>query len=106
MSAAKPAVYSHASLRRVGASPLAFDVGLRPVVALDHFLVPAATGVFPGDAGLVAGRTLLTGGAQGGFAGVVVAAEGLRIDAVYPIGPATVVLDNLIGDLGHARLRN
>jgi hypothetical protein len=44
---------------------------------------------------------LFAGGAFRGFAGEVVRREGLGEDAVDLVGPAAVVLDDMIGDLGH-----
>src|SRR6185312_14655520 len=82
-------------------SLLTLHLGVGAVVALVQLLMPDAAFVFPADRRLVAGDALLAGGAAGGRLGGVVAAIGLGIDAVDPVGPAAVVLDELVDDLDH-----
>src|SRR5579863_2859556 len=79
-----------------------FDVGDRAVVALGDLVPPAAASVLVHDSGGLARHALLARGALGRPARGVVGGKSLGIDAVGAIGPAAVVLDDLIGDLAHA----
>src|SRR5580700_3703663 len=79
----------------------ALDVGFRPIGACGQLLVPPAVGVFPRDGSGFSRHMLFAGGAFRGLAGEVVGREGLGEDAVDLVGPAAVVLDDMIGDLGH-----
>src|ERR1700722_13499547 len=47
---------------------------------------------------------LLPGGTLCRFARQIVGSEGFREYSIDPVGPAAVMLDNLVGDLGHASL--
>src|ERR1700734_1175658 len=85
--------------RQLSASAL--DVGLRPVGAGGQLLVPPPVGVFPRDGPGFARYVLFAGGALRRLAGEVVGREGLGEDAVDLVGPAAVVLDDMVGDLGH-----
>src|SRR5262249_22525648 len=82
-------------------STSAGDLGLRPVGAVGELLVHHALGVLIDDAVGVAGDALLPRGPAGGGEGGVVAREGLGIAALDPIGPAAVVLDDLILQVRH-----
>src|SRR3979409_1339859 len=82
----------------------AFDVGLGPVIAGRHLLVPMAILVLVGDAGGLSRNALLLHGALRRLAGAVVRREGFGINPVDPVGPAAVMLDDLVGDSGHASL--
>jgi len=81
---------------------LAVDhVGGGAVVAGRQLVAPAAAVVLVRDAGVLAGHPLLAGRALGGVQGLVVGAEGLGEHRAHLVGPAAVVLDDGVGDVGH-----
>jgi hypothetical protein len=80
---------------------LALDFGLGPIVAARDFLVPFAVRVFPGNGAGLARHVLFGGGAQRRAARRIVRGECLGKNAVELIGPAAVMLDDVIDDLGH-----
>src|ERR1700704_2969139 len=82
----------------------ALDVGLWAIVAARDFIVPTAVLVLVGDAGRDAGDDLFPGGALGRLARQVMGLEGLGVDPIDPVRPPAVMLDDLIGDLGHVSL--
>src|SRR5262249_532609 len=77
------------------------DVGLGPIGTGGDFVVPAALLVFPGNRGGLARKNLLAGGALGRFSGLIVSGECFRERAIDPVGPSSIVLDDLVSDLGH-----
>src|SRR3984885_10133621 len=77
----------------------ALDVGFRPIGAGGQLLVPPPVGVFPRDGPGFARHVLFAGGALRGLAGEVVGREWLGEDAVDLVGPAAVMIDDMIGDL-------
>src|ERR1700704_2347584 len=80
------------------------DVGLGSIVAGRHFVVPATILVLVRDARRFSGHDLFLRRALRRPAGHVVGGKGLGEDPVHPIGPTAVMLDDLIGDLGHLSL--
>src|SRR6266568_2177001 len=80
----------------------ALDVGLGSIIAWRHFVVPTAVLVLVLDAGRDPRYDLFLGRALGRLAGQVVGREGLGEHPIDAVGPTAVVLDDFIGDLGHA----
>src|SRR6266567_5314559 len=80
----------------------ALDVGLGPIIAWRHFVVPTAVLVLVLDAGRVPRYDLFLGRALRRSAGQVVGREGLGEHPIDAVGPTAVVLDDFIGNLGHA----
>ena len=79
------------------------DVGGGTIIALSQFVVPPSFPVFPGYRRCVSRDDLFTGRAFGGYARLVVARERFRKYFTDPVGPAPVVLDDLIRDLVSCR---
>src|SRR4029077_19940115 len=86
-------------------SRLFLDVGLRPVGAGGELAVPFARGVLIFDPLGGAGDLLLGSGNLGSRDRIRTGGEGLRVGGPHLIGPAPVVLDDLIGDPAHGSLR-
>ena len=82
----------------------AVHLGFRPVLAIRDFLVPATVLVLPGDPDILARRSLFARSPVRGRAGRRVTGEGLGIDSVGPLGPAAIVLDDVVDDLAHDAL--
>jgi hypothetical protein len=78
---------------------LHFDVG--PVVAARYFLMPFAAWVFPGNGAGSARYVLFLAHSLPPAPGRLMRWECFGKCAVDLIGPAAVVLDNAINDLGH-----
>ena len=81
------------------------DFGFRTVAALGDLAVPFALGILVLDAFGFAGHLLLGRGDLRGGQRVRMRAEGFRIGAAEPVGPAAVMFDDLVGNLGHRVLR-
>src|SRR5262249_11298815 len=84
---------------------LFLDVGFGTVGAGGELAVPLARGVLVFDALGSAGDLLLCGGNLGGRKRIGTGGEGLRVGGPHLVSPATVVLDDLIGDPAHGSLR-
>src|SRR3984893_2931631 len=82
-------------------SILVLDDGVRAVSAAGGFRVPLALVILVLDGFRVAGDFLLLGGRLGGRERLGVGRERFRKYAVDFIGPAAVVLDDLVGDIRH-----
>src|SRR5229473_4718323 len=80
---------------------LVLDIGLRTVAAGGGFGVPLAVGGFVFDRLGSAGHALLGGGAPGGGKCRGMGRERFGKHAIDGIGPAAVVLDDFVGDVGH-----
>src|ERR1700704_2055854 len=91
-------------MRRSSCSISALDVGLGTIGAFRDLAVPLTLVVLIRDAGRAARHLLLAGGALRRPAGQVVRGISLGEHPVDPVGPAAVMLDDLIGDLGHVSL--
>src|SRR5215831_11899506 len=91
--------------RRVLLCPSILDVGLRPIIALGDLVVPMTVLVFVGNGGGLSGDDLLRRRALRRPPRHVVARKRLGKDVADSIGPAPVVLDDLVGDLAHLWLR-
>jgi hypothetical protein len=76
-------------------------VGLRPVAAARGLAVPAAVLVLPFDRLRAAGDALLGGSAPRGGERLGVGRKRLGEHAADRVGPAVVVADDLVGDVGH-----
>ena len=81
--------------------PLSLTPVMRTVAAAGGFGVPLALLVLELDDLGVAGDRLLGGGSLRGRQRVGMGREGLRKHAIDLVGPAAIVLDDLIGDFGH-----
>ena len=79
---------------------LILDLGIRPVVALFLLFMPAAGTVLVFNGAAFPRRTLLLSRSCGGGMRLLVGSEGLREDIANFVGPAAIVLDNRVGDLG------
>src|ERR1700721_3139613 len=86
------------------ALPLVLDVGVGTVAAGGGFGVPLAVGGLVLDRLGTAGHALLGGGALGGGECCGMGREGFRKNAVDGVGPAAVMLNDLVGDVGHREL--
>src|SRR5262249_48101432 len=82
-------------------NPSALDVGLGPIGARRPFVVPTTILVLVRDGRALSRHDLFLGRAFRRLAREVVGGEGLGEYPVDPVGPAAVVLDDLVGDLGH-----
>jgi len=80
-------------------SLLPLDLGVGPIVAPRHLLVPFALFVFPGNAARLPRHVLFGGGALRRAARGVMGGESLGKNAVDLIGPAVIMLVNAINDL-------
>src|SRR4051812_15672937 len=78
-------------------------VGVGPVAPAGSLAVPTSIRVLPLDRFALAGHALLRGGGLGGGERRRMAWERFGKHAVDLVGPAAVVFDNLVGDVGHAR---
>lgn len=78
---------------------LASDIGLGPVVATGYLCVPGAVSVLVFDGMGFVGDTLLGDDAAGGRQGGVAARKGFREHIVELVGPAAVVLNDLVVNL-------
>src|ERR1700731_4065537 len=83
---------------------LVLDIGLGTVAAGGGFGVPSAVGGFVFDRLGSAGHALLGGGAPGGGQRRGVVRKRLGKHPVDGIGPAAVMLNDLVGDVGHELL--
>src|SRR5205823_12319735 len=81
---------------------LALYLGVGPVVAARYFLMPLAAWGFPGNGAGFARHMLFRGGALRRAPGRLMRWECFGKRAVDLIGPAAVVLDDVINDLGHS----
>src|SRR5437016_13563628 len=79
-------------------------VGLGAVAAGGGFAVPFAVRRLVFDRLGTAGDALLGGGALGGGKRCGMGREGFRKHAVDGVGPAAVMLNDLVGDEGHDEL--
>src|SRR5262249_31628410 len=77
------------------------DDGVGAVSAAGGFRVPRALVILILDGFRVAGDFLLLRGRPSGGECLGMSREGFRKHAVDSIGPATLVLDNLVGDVRH-----
>src|SRR6266404_1705203 len=93
-------------LREGGVAALGcvLDVGLGAVAAGGGFAVPFAVRRLVFDRLGAAGNALLGGGALGGGKRCGMGREGFRKHAVDGVGPAAVMLNDLVGDEGHDEL--
>ena len=82
-------------------SILVLDDGVRAVSAAGGFRVPLALVILVFDGFRVAGDLLLLGGRLRGCERLGMGWEGFRKHGVNLIGPAAVVLDDLVGDIRH-----
>jgi hypothetical protein len=82
-------------------SIIVFDDGVRAVSPTGGFRVPLTLVILVLDSFRVAGNFLLLGRCPRGYERLGVGRERLRKHAIDLIGPAAVVLDDLIGDIGH-----
>src|SRR5262245_60989316 len=80
---------------------LTLHIRLRPVGPLGLFLLPFSPIVLVEDGGVLAGDALLAGGKFRGPSGGVMAGKGLGVGSANAVGPAAVVLDDLVGQLRH-----
>src|SRR6185437_1601505 len=80
---------------------LVLDVGLRPVAAGRGLDMPVAVLVLVFDDFGMARLHLLGRRHLGGIARLRVRGEGFRIDAVDPVRPAAIVLDDLVSEVDH-----
>src|SRR6202012_5799055 len=71
------------------------------IVAARELLMPLARGVFVLDLAGFAGNALLGRGPRGGLVGRLPRREPLGKNVADLIGPTAVVLDDLVGDVGH-----
>jgi len=80
---------------------LVFDEGVRAIATAGSFCVPLALVILVLNGFRIAGDFLLGGGRLGRGERVGVGWKALRKHAVDLIGPATVVLDDLVGHISH-----
>src|SRR5258705_13794926 len=83
---------------------LVLDIGLGTVAAGGGLGVPFAVGRLVFDRLGTAGHTLLGGGALGGGQRCGMGREGFRKHAIKGVGPAAVMLNDLVGYTGHCEL--
>src|SRR5437763_16244954 len=88
--------------RKLKSAVRVLDVGFGAIAPAGGFAVPAPVCVLPLDRLGLAGHALLRGGGLGGGEGCRMARKRLRENVVDLVGPAAVVFDDLIGDVGHA----
>src|SRR5712691_4887062 len=77
------------------------DIGLGTVAASGRFGVPFAVGGLIFDRLGTAGHALFGGGALGSAKRCGMGRERLRKHAIHGVGPAAVMLNDLVGDVGH-----
>src|SRR6202022_3547352 len=80
------------------------DIGLGTVAAGGGLGMPLAVGGLIFDRLGTAGHALLGGGALGGGEGCRAGREGFRKHAIDGVGPAAVMLDDLVGHVTHLEL--
>src|SRR3954447_967731 len=85
--------------------PLVHHVGLRPVAAFGALSVPLAAFVLVFDGLACARHPLLGGGTFGGAQGRVVARKSLGEHVAELVGPAAVVLDDVVFHFRHSSLQ-
>ena len=83
---------------------LALDVGLGPIATWRRFVVPTTTFVFVRNIRCVSRNDLLVRRAIRRLASQVMRWKGFGKHPVDAIGPTTVMLDNLVNNLGHISL--
>src|SRR5579863_6157990 len=83
---------------------LVFDIGLWAVAAGGSFGVPLAVGGFILDRFGTPRHALFVGGAPGGGQRGCMCREAFRKHTVDGIGPAAIVLDDLVNDMAHRKL--
>src|SRR5712671_1857606 len=87
--------------RAGGILRLVLDIGLGPVAASGRFGVPFAVGGLIFDRLGTAGHALFGGGALGSAKRCGMGRERLRKHAIHGVGPAAVMLNDFVGDVGH-----
>src|SRR3954454_12721379 len=93
-----------ASMARPATAGSGLNVGVRTVVALGQLGMPAAFAVLELDMGGLTGNVLFRGHPSRGGEGGGLVAEWFREHVVELIGPATVVLDDLVVNFRHDRI--
>src|ERR1700679_2960019 len=89
---------------RVAALPLVLDIGLGTVAAGGGLGMPLAVGGLVFDRLGAARHPLLSGGAFGGGKRLGMGRKAFRKHAIHGIGPAAVMLDDLVGHMAHWEL--
>src|ERR1700733_8617550 len=89
---------------RLATLPLVLDIGLRTGRAGGGFGMPLAVGGLVFDRLGAARHALLGGGAFGGGKGLGMGRKAFRKHAVHGVGPAAVMLDDLVSHMAHGEL--
>src|ERR1700676_3638031 len=89
---------------RVAALRFVLDIGLGTVAAGGGLGVPFAVGGLVFDCLGAARHALLGGGAFGGGKRLGMGREAFRKHAIHRVGPAAVMLDDLVSHMAHGEL--
>jgi hypothetical protein len=90
-----------ATRNEVAIAGSALYVGRWPIVPLCHFIVPSSCRILVLNWCGLARNLLLTGRSLRGLTRLIMGGEGFRKDVPHFVSPPTVVLYNLIMDIGH-----